>query len=174
MYKMNLSNSDQNSRSSKLILQALASNPSWSHMMKPISILVPHSRVHMKYRYQTLQTGFITQTSVPLTPIYSPLTLAKVLMFNENNQLKYDVLYAVCLYGVLQEFDTLSLIYIMNSCYHKYGKIHQAKLSCLSQSSRILQKVFCEYMCASYNSIVFSIVNTVRHCESFPTKTLLG
>ena len=31
-------------------------------------------------------------------------------MFNENNWFKYDVLYAVCLYGVLREFDTLSHI----------------------------------------------------------------
>ena len=39
-------------------------------------------------------------------------------MFNENNWLKYNELYAVCLYGVLREFDTLSLIIIMNSCCH--------------------------------------------------------
>ena len=29
------------------------------HMMKPLSILALHPRVNIKYRYQTLVTGFI-------------------------------------------------------------------------------------------------------------------
>ena len=45
-------------------------------------------------------------------------------MFNENNRLKYDVLYEVCLYGVLREFNTPSLSFIiMNSWYYYYGTI---------------------------------------------------
>ena len=67
-----------------IVRLALASNPPWSCMMKPISILAPHPHVHMKYRYLTLLTGFIIQTSVPLTPIYSFLTLTNMFKFNEK------------------------------------------------------------------------------------------
>ena len=67
-----------------IVRLALASNPSWLCVMKPISILAPHPHIHIKYRYLTLVTGFISQTSVPLTPIYNSLTLAKVLMLNEK------------------------------------------------------------------------------------------
>ena len=38
---------------------ALAANPSWSRVMKPLSILVPHLYVNIKYWYKTVVTGFI-------------------------------------------------------------------------------------------------------------------
>ena len=75
---------------------------------------------------------------------------------------------------IFEIFENYFENFLLYSTYHKHGKIYWAKLSLFSQFSRILQSFTMNIYVYELCIVVLYKYFNVRHCESFPMKTLLG